>query len=118
MSDFGTAGYWKAKYDEEVEIVNRCWSALGIATYESAGGKTIYEHIAALRKPRPEGEARDATRYRRLASFALPRYTVKHVTGDSASTYKEHELVILFQSWDAVGEALDALAPQGSEEKK
>ena len=67
---------------------------------------------ATRRKPRPEGEARDATRYRRLASFALPRYTVKHVTGDSASTYKEHELVILFQSWDAVGEALDALAPQ------
>lgn len=40
---------YKRKYEEEVEIVNRCWTALGISSYSGANGLSIYEHIAALK---------------------------------------------------------------------
>ena len=36
---------WKARFHEEHAIVNRCWKALGISTYEGAGGKAIDEII-------------------------------------------------------------------------
>lgn len=38
----------QSKYDEEYKIVDRCWKALGITTYEQAGGKAIHEIIAAV----------------------------------------------------------------------
>ena len=34
---------------EEAKIVDRVWAALGIANYEQARGKSITEHVAALR---------------------------------------------------------------------
>lgn len=40
---------WERKYYEEVDIVNRCWAALGISSYVGANGKSIYEHIEALK---------------------------------------------------------------------
>lgn len=51
MSDVGTVDYWKRKYEEECEIVDRCWRALGIYTYDQAGrgSKTIYDHILTLK---------------------------------------------------------------------
>lgn len=49
---------YKRMYEEEVEIVNHCWSALNINTYTEARGLSIYEHIA--------GVVKDAARYRWL----------------------------------------------------
>lgn len=37
---------WKGRYEEEWKIVDRCWKALGIHTYEGANGKAIDEIIA------------------------------------------------------------------------
>lgn len=37
------------RYLEEVAIVGRVWKALGISTYEQAGGKAIDEIVASLR---------------------------------------------------------------------
>jgi hypothetical protein len=44
----------KGRYDEEFKIVERVWSALGISTYEQAGGKAIHEIVANLKAERDE----------------------------------------------------------------
>jgi hypothetical protein len=44
----GSAVDWKRRYDDEYRTVDRCWKALGITTYEQAGGKAIWEIIANL----------------------------------------------------------------------
>lgn len=36
-------------WDEEKRIVDRVWKALGVSTYEQAGGKSIDEIVALLR---------------------------------------------------------------------
>lgn len=57
---------WKRKYEEEVDIVNRCWSALGISSYSGANGLSIYEHIS--------NAVKDANRYRWLRDKSLGQY--------------------------------------------
>ena len=60
---------YKRLYEEEYQIVAKCWEALGISTYEGANGRSIYELIAECRaKADRSGEAdqRDAARYRWL----------------------------------------------------
>ncbi len=37
---------WKAMYEAERAVVDRCWKALGIETYEQTGGKAIWEIVA------------------------------------------------------------------------
>ena len=51
---------WKERFDSECAIVDRCWKALGISTYEQAGSgmKAIDDHI--------EAAVKDAARYRYL----------------------------------------------------
>lgn len=39
----------EARYQEEYKIVDRCWKALGITTYEGANGKAIQEIITEQR---------------------------------------------------------------------
>lgn len=47
---------YKRLYEEEYRIVAKCWEALGISSYDGADGKSIYEHIAALKaRVVPEG---------------------------------------------------------------
>lgn len=41
-------GSLEAQLKEETAIVDRVWKALGISTYEQAGGKSIEEHVSAL----------------------------------------------------------------------
>lgn len=62
---------------------------------------------------------KDAYRYRRLKSFALPRYIVRTRMGDSVSLYKEQDAIIWLESWDAMDAALDmpVIETTSSEEK-
>lgn len=46
---FADADAMAAAYLEEKSIVDRVWKALGISTYEQAGGKAIGEIVASLR---------------------------------------------------------------------
>ena len=49
---------YKRLYEEEYQIVAKCWEALGISTYEGANGRSIYELIAECRaKADRSGEA-------------------------------------------------------------
>jgi hypothetical protein len=40
---------WQQMYRDELDIVDRCWKALGITTAEQARGKTIWELIAEMK---------------------------------------------------------------------
>ena len=40
---------WKRKYEEEFDIVNRVWHALGRSKYEDARGMAIDELVAELK---------------------------------------------------------------------
>lgn len=40
------SGDWKSRYEAEYAIVDRCWKALGIMSFEQAGGKALFEIIA------------------------------------------------------------------------
>jgi hypothetical protein len=50
----------RSRYEEEHAIVDRCWKALGIDTYEAANGKAIHELIADLKAAQMDPEKRKA----------------------------------------------------------
>ena len=74
---------YKRLYEEEYQIVAKCWEALGISTYEGANGRSIYELIAECRaKADRSGEAEqreptlaDLERQLKQAEFEKQAYT-------------------------------------------
>lgn len=40
----------KSLYENERDTVDRVWKALGISTYDEAGGKAIWELVAELKR--------------------------------------------------------------------
>lgn len=45
-ADEGRDVNWRRRYEDEYAIVDRCWKALGITTYQDAEGRAIHEIIA------------------------------------------------------------------------
>lgn len=66
------------------------------------------------------GQDKDGERYRKLKSFALPRYIVKSKQGDTASLYEEKDLIIWHPSWEVMDESLDSssISPQRDAEQQ
>lgn len=73
----------EARAENEAAIVDRVWKALGISTYEQAGGKAIDELVVALR-----GEV---GRLRELRSVALKLHFWL-MTRSWAGSYHTHEI--------------------------
>lgn len=48
----------------------------------------------------------DAMRYRKLKSFALPKYVIRMKSGDTPSLYREGDVIVDCGSWDVLDKAL------------
>lgn len=60
----------------------------------------------------------DAARYRRLKTFALPRYVIRTSIGDSPSRYQVQDITVDAGTWEAFDAMLDQEpAPTPQEER-
>lgn len=68
---------WKARYEHEFDIVDRCWKALGFNpgdTWESTGGKAIWEIITdRIEAARAAGFAEAKKKAVKIAYVKLPK---------------------------------------------
>lgn len=82
----------EARADTERAIVDRVWKALGIATYEQAGGKAIDEHVADLRD--------EVERFREAAEAA--REALDYLMGDTDTVEDDSLEMIAMQKLSKV----------------
>jgi flagellar motility protein MotE (MotC chaperone) len=82
---------YKGRFEEEYKIVDRCWKALGIETFEQASGKSITEIITDLRTQLQASEP-----VIEWAQATLTALNVGHVHSESPLHKKLREVMIAY----------------------